>query len=197
VFKPTAELSFRINRTLPPRRLNTALGVVMELVRNFTIFADYFQFVVMDETSEDDFSEIWSEAGLNRMLAVGRSAVCPGTLRNIDVDVEVHVLDQAPDISLAEFDHAAEASLSVPSGSLVVMGCTGYLPDAPRIEVAPGCYQMLFLVTGVSTITNEWEPAHDKYIVFLWPGSSREAKLLKHWRADAQLCVQADRGERL
>jgi hypothetical protein len=27
VFKPTAELSFRDNRTLPPRRLNTALGI--------------------------------------------------------------------------------------------------------------------------------------------------------------------------
>jgi hypothetical protein len=26
VFKPTAELLFRIHRTLPPRRLNTALG---------------------------------------------------------------------------------------------------------------------------------------------------------------------------
>lgn len=167
----------------------------MELVRNFTVFADYFQFVVMDETSEDDFSEIWSEEDLYRMLAVGRSAVCPGTLRNVDVEVELHVAEQAPDISLDAFDHAAEASLNVTSGVLVVMGCTGYLPDAPRIEVAPGCYHLLFLVAGVATITKEWEPAQDKYIVYLWPGPSREARLLKHWRADAQPCVQADRGD--
>jgi hypothetical protein len=168
----------------------------MELVRNFTLFADYFQFVVMDETSEDDFSEIWGEGDLHRMLAVGRSAVCPGTLRNIDVEVEVHVAEKAPDISIDAFDHAAEASLSVPSGLLVIMGCTGHLPDAPRIEVAPGSYRLLFLVTGVATVKNEWEPAEDKYIVYLWPGASREARLLKHWRADAQLCVQADRGDR-
>ena len=171
------------------------MGVVMQLIRNFTIFADYFQFVVMDETSEDDFSEIWSEEDLHRMLAVGRSAVCPGTLRNVDVEVEVHVAEHAPEILLDAFDHAAEASLSIPSGLLVVMGCTGYLPDAPRIEVTPGCYRVLFLVAGVATITNEWEPAQDKYIVHLWPGSSREARLVKHWRADVQLCVQADRGE--
>ncbi len=160
----------------------TKLDVLVDLARNFTLFADYFQFVVMDEASDDDFSQLWSDEALNRMLAVGRSAVCPGTLRNVDVEVELRVCETAPDVALDEFDHVAEASLSIPSGVLVVMGCTGYLPDAPRVEVTPGSYNLRFLVTGVATIKNEWEPAEERYIVYLWPGPSQEPRLLKHWR---------------
>jgi len=169
-----------------------ALGVDMELTRTFRIFADYFQFLVMDEASEDDFSAIWSDQSLHRMLAVGKTVVCPGTLRNVDVDVELHVSQRDPSISINGYDHAAEASFSVPSGSLVVMSCTAYLPEAPRISVAPGTYQLLFLVSGVGSVNNEWEPASDKYIVYIWPGPWREPKLLQHWRADPQLYGQAD-----
>ena len=156
------------------------------LMFSFTIFADYFQFVLMDETSQDDFSVIWTEEALYRMLAVAPLAICPGTLRNVDVAVEIEVLDRPPAIDLSSWDNAVEASLSVPSGRLVVMSCTGYLPDAPRIEVTPGTYQVLSLAGGIESIKNEWEPADDLYRVYLWPGAAREPHILKRWqRADA------------
>jgi len=151
----------------------------------FTIFADYFQFVLMDQTSEDDFSAIWSEEALSRMLAVGRTAVCPGTFRNVDVAVEVRLQVERPTVNLSEYDHATEASIDIPSGRLIVMGCTSHLPDAPTIELVPGTYCLLSLVSGINSITLEWDQADDLYTVYLWPGERREPRLIKHWKKDA------------
>jgi hypothetical protein len=139
----------------------------------------------MDEGSQDDFSVIWTEDALSRMLAVGYSAICPGTLRNVDVSVEIEVLDQLPEIDLSAWDNAVEASINIPSGKLVVMGCTGYLPGSPRISVKPGTYQLLSLAGGIDTIQCEWEPAEDLYRVYLWPGTAREPQLLKRWQREA------------
>ena len=154
-------------------------------VHRFTVFADYFQFVLMDVNSQDDFSVIWTEEALNIMLAVAPSAVYPGTLRNVDVSVEIEVLDQSPEIDLSAWDNAVEASINIPSGKLVVMGCTGYLPDSPRISVSPGHYQLVSLAGGIDTIQTEWEPAEDLYRVYLWPGPARKPHLLKRWQSAA------------
>lgn len=154
-------------------------------MHRFTIFADHFQFVLMDENSQDDFSLIWTEEAQNRMLAVAPSAVCPGTVRNVDVPVEIEVLDQSLEIDFSAWDSAVEASINIPSGKLVVMGCTDYLPDSPRISVSPGHYQIVSLAGGIDTIKNEWEPAEDLYRVYLWPGPAREPNLLKRWQSDA------------
>ena len=152
----------------------------------FTIFADYFQFVLMDEDSEDDFSELWTDEALHRMLAIGAQAVCPGTLRNINVPVEIVVSSGAPQVALADYDHAVETFIKVPSGRLIVMGCSDYLPEAPRIEVPPGTLRVLFLASGLESITTESESADDRYVVHLWPGEACETKLLKLWRNDAR-----------
>lgn len=154
----------------------------MPSVHRFNIFADYFQFVVQDEKSEDDFGSIWTEEALNRMVAIGETAICLGTLRNVDVPVEVHVMDVEPGLLLEELDHVAEGSFRSPTGRLVVMGCTEYFPDAPRFAVAPGSYRFLYLISGVETITSEWEPAEDLYRLYIWPGEARSPHLLKHWK---------------
>ena len=136
----------------------------------------------MDEASEDDFSTIWTEEALKRMLAVGKGALCPGTLRNVDVAVRIVLHEQEPTMKLAEFDHAVEASIHISSGRLVVMSCTGYLPDAPRVAVQSRTYRILIVATGIDSVKNEWEPAEDRYVVHLWPGELREPRLLKHWK---------------
>jgi len=155
----------------------------MPSVHRFSIFADYFQFIVQDENSEDDFDSIWTEEALNCMVAVGETAMCPGTLRNVDVSVEVQVLDVEPTVLLDECDHIVEGAFRSPTGRLVVMGCTEHFPSAPRFEVAPGSYRFLYLISGVQTITAEWEPAEDLYRLYIWPGETRSLHLLKHWKA--------------
>lgn len=157
----------------------------MPSVHTFNVLADYFQFVVLDEKSQDDFASIWTEEALTLQTAFGKSAVCPGTLRNVEVPVEIVIGDSDPLISLGDVDHAVEGSIEVPSGRLVVMGCTEHFPDAPRLHVQPGTYRALAVMTGVGSIQNEWDPANDKYTVYLWPGLARQPKLLKHWKADA------------
>ena len=172
--------------TIEELRAEYNLSIHMEFATlRLNIFADYFQFLVMDEECEEDLSTLWTEEALRRMLAVGRCVVAPGTLRNVDVAAEVHVLHDPPRIDLSRFDHAASGSLDVRSGCLVVMPCTGYLPDAPRIRLSAGTYQVLSLASGIGTIRNEWEPADDLYTVYLWRGDHREPELLKHWRDNA------------
>jgi len=167
------------------RRSCPTLGVAMPSVHQFVIFADYFQFIVQDEKSEDDFASIWNSEALDMALAVGKSAICPGTLRNVEVPVEVQVLDAEPEVDLTAVDHAVEASLDVPSGTVVVMGCTGYFPEAPRFTVSPGTYRALSIMNGIASIKSEWEPADDSYVVYLWPGEPQRPKLLKHWKGGA------------
>lgn len=154
----------------------------MQEIHQFTIFADYFQFIVQDESSKDDFSSIWTQESHSLAIATGETAICPVTLRNVDVQVEIHVCDIEPTISLDDFDHAVETSVDIPSGTVVVMGCTDYFPEAPRFHIANGSYRVFFGMQGTNSIVTEWEPANDKYIVYLWPGNSRPAKLLKHWK---------------
>jgi len=157
----------------------------MEASFKFEIFADYFQFLLMDESSQDDYSEVWNDEAVERMLAAGSTSVSLGTLRNVTVPVSVNICVAEPTVNLGNFDHAVSASLSVPSARLVVMGCTDYLPKAPRIELPAGTYQLLYLASGLGSITYESDPADDQYCVHLWPGASRGPALLKHWRASA------------
>ena len=157
----------------------------MPTVHTFTVFADYFQFVIQDENSDDDFATIWTEEALAAQTAFGRSALCPGTLRNVEVPEEIVVAEGDPKVSVQEVDYAVEGSIEVPSGRLVVMGCTGYFPDTPRLEVQPGTYRALAVMSGIGSIKTEWDPADDKYTVYLWLGPARPPKLLKHWKGDA------------
>lgn len=154
----------------------------MSSVNNFSVFADYFQFIVQDELSDDDFANIWSDEASAAQTAFGRCAVCPGTLRNVTVPVDLVIVEADPRLSLDTVDHAVEGSIELPSGRVVVMGCNDYFPDAPRLEVEPGTYHVLAVMTGIDSIKNEWEPADDRHIVYLWPGSARSPRLLKHWK---------------
>jgi hypothetical protein len=154
----------------------------MSVVHRFTVFADYFQFIVMDEQSKDAFDLLWTPEALDMALAVGESAVCPGTLRNVDVPVEIHVCTAPPSVDPTTYDHAVEASIDIPSGVVAVMSCTGYFPDVPRFKVQPGIYRVLSLMAGTDSIETEWESANDTYILYLWAGEKRDARLLKHWK---------------
>jgi hypothetical protein len=129
------------------------------------VFADYFQFVLMDANSEAEFSTIWTDEAFTNMLASGPGAICPGTLRNVEVPVEIHVCTAAPEIDIDHYDHVTEAYIDVASGELLLTNWTGYLSDDRRISVEPATYEILFLASEVESITNESDPADDVYAV--------------------------------
>lgn len=148
----------------------------------FTIFADYFQFLVMDEDSKDDFGVLWNDAAVAMMVAVGETALSLGTLRNVDVCVEVHVVDGPPELQLENFDHAVEGAFTSPTGTIAVMGCTEFFPDGSRMKIQPGSYRFIYLVSGIDTIKTEWDPADDLYSLYIWPAEQRELRLVKQWK---------------
>ena len=151
-------------------------------VHRFTIFADFFQFIVQDEDSKDDFGALWSDAAVAMRVASGKTAISLGTFRNVDVTVDLHVVDGPPAVQIDDFDHAVEGAFTLPTGSIVVMGCTDFFPDASRLKILPGSYRFLYLVSGVGTIQNEWEPADDLYTLYIWPAERRELHLVKQWK---------------
>lgn len=151
-------------------------------LHRFTIFADYFQFILQDENSKDDFGTLWNDDAVAQMVAVGETTLSLGTLRNVDVAVEVHVVSGPPEIKLEEFDHAVEGSFASPTGKITVMGCTDFFPDASRLDVEPGSYRFIYLVSGARTIQTEWEPADDLYSLYIWPAERRALHLLKAWK---------------
>ncbi|MYN18412.1 hypothetical protein GTP81_16805 [Rugamonas sp. FT107W] len=75
-----------------PKEGNVAL-------HRFTIFADYFQFIIQDENSKDDFGTLWNDDAVASMVAVGETSLSLGTLRNVDVAVAVLLL-----MDLLKFD---------------------------------------------------------------------------------------------
>lgn len=151
-------------------------------VHRLTIFADYFQFIIQDENSKDDFGTLWSDDAVATMVAVGETALSLGTLRNVEVAVEVHVVDGPPEIQLENFDHAVEGSFASPTGKIAVMGCTDFFPDAFRLDVEPGSYRFIYLVSGARTVQTEWEPADDLYSLYIWPAERRALHLMKEWK---------------
>ncbi len=117
-------------------------------MHRFRLFADYFQFYLIDNDSEDDASDIWSEFALKCKLALASRLIAIGTLRNVEVDVEVEVLATEPEIDLADWDHAARGYFTNSSGLCAVLGCTDYLPDAKRIHLTKGDYAVLSCAKG-------------------------------------------------
>src|SRR5262245_5370575 len=102
-------------------------------VHTLDLFADYFQFYLQDEDASGIDGDSWSGEATDRMLATAPGALAVGTVRNVGVPVTVEILPSEPPKDLENWDHVTECSLAIPSGKIVVAGCTDYFPDAPRI----------------------------------------------------------------
>ncbi len=144
-----------------------------------TLFADYFQFYLQDERAKGDLSDSWTEQAVVDMLALAPGTIGVGTVRNMNVPVVVEILDEAPSENLDAWDHVTECSIEIPSGRLVVAGCTDYFPDAQRIDVAPGSYRARIFYGRLDGISPNGLDGDDHYKVSLWPHKSKNPSVLK------------------
>ncbi len=150
--------------------------------RQFELFADYFQFYLQDEQSEGDLSNSWTKEAVSNMLAVAPGVIGVGTVRNMDVLVEVEVLDSQPNCNFDDWDHVTEASLEVPSGRIIIAGCTDYLPDAARIRVEPGTFRVRIYYGALDSVDESQLDGDDHYKIVLWKDANKiEPKVLKRW----------------
>ncbi|MHC2250522.1 hypothetical protein ACVILK_000214 [Bradyrhizobium embrapense] len=144
-----------------------------------SLFADYFQFYIQDEPASGDPSAAWTEEATDRLLATAPGTVGIGTVRNMDVPVAVELLEREPDDDFANLDHVVEASLDVASGRIVIAGCTDYLPDAMRIETAPGTYRVRASYGALDTLSEDGLEGNDHYRLQLWPAPSIAVRIVK------------------
>lgn len=134
------------------------------------IFADYFQFYLQDELATGELDEgDWQTPGaLERLLVLGPGTICVGTARNMTVPVQIEIYAQREDDLLVDWDQVNECSINVPSGSLVVYGCTDYVPNAIRIKVVPGEYRARILYRNLDSLSANGLEGDDQYVVKLW-----------------------------
>ena len=145
----------------------------------YTLFADYFQFYLQDEKVDGDLTEAWTEETVKNLLAVGDGAFAVGTVRNMDVPVEVEVLDSVPNESFDAWDHVKECDIEVQSGTIVIAGCTDYFAEAARIKVEPGNYRARIYYGDLDALSDDGLDGDDHYKVALWksaPGGVRNLK---------------------
>lgn len=143
------------------------------------LFADYFQFYLQDERVDGDLSDSWTDEAVANLLALAPGTIGVGTVRNMAVPVVVEIHDTRPSDDLAQWDHVTECSIDVPSGKLVVAGCTDYFPDARRITLEPGTYRARIFYGGLNALSEDGLDGGDHYRVVLWPGGPIEPKVLK------------------
>jgi hypothetical protein len=64
--------------------------------------------------------------------------------------------------------HVVEGNLRVPSGRVVVMGCTDYLPDAARVDVDPGWHRVRAVRFGTDEAAGEESAVHERLRLSIW-----------------------------
>ncbi|MET8361586.1 HAD family phosphatase [Micromonospora sp. NPDC005171] len=152
------------------------------------LFADYHQVHVFDDGSTTDLGDAWTDEAVANQLAVGEDALAVGTVVNVFVEVIVEVLDRSPKDDSADFDHVVEASVHVPSGQLVVMGCTDYEPDAARVPVPAGWLRVRVAGSNLDAaqrvgIDSDNDAATTEQVrIQVWPDEHGDVRLLKQWR---------------
>jgi len=95
------------------------------------------------------------------------------------VPVVVEIADQAPDDDVAQWDQVNECSIDVPSGRLVVVGCTDYFPDAARIDLPPGSYRARIYYGSLGVLNPNGLEGDDHYRVVLWNAPPSSVRVLK------------------
>lgn len=144
-----------------------------------SLFADYYQFYIQDETATGPDGSVWNDEASSRMFGHSDGIVMIGTYRNTDVPVRIEVWDTPPELDTQEWDRMGECSLLVQSGILVVAGCTDYSPDANRISVEKGAYRVRISHGGADSVAEDGLDGDDRYRVQLWPSDMGPSLILK------------------
>jgi hypothetical protein len=154
--------------------------IMLKEKHEFQLFSDYYyQFYLQDEQTSDGLADSWTDQACADLFAIALGTIGISTARNTgDVPVTVEIHTSEPTADLAEWNHVVAASIDLPSGKIVIAGCTDYFPDAARISVTPGIYQLRVFYAGLDSVSAD---GTDRYKVALWPGPSIEPQVIKRY----------------
>ncbi len=138
----------------------------MKDMREFRVLADYHQFYLMDAGVEPQIPEEVTDQDMLKRLRTAPHIVVVHTESASQVPVEVAFVPEPVEAEGA-WDHRAEFSLSLPSGTAVICGCTDYVPECPRITVAPSTYSGRAYFAGSAV-------GEERYCIMLWPADAKQ-----------------------
>lgn len=147
------------------------------------LFADYFQFYLQDESVSGDLSDAWTDEAFERLLAVTKSSIGIGTVRNMDVQTILKVFDTEPTIlrQSNSIHQINECDLEMTSEKLVIAGCTDYFPEAKRILIGKGIFRVRIYYKNLDTISEDGLGGEDTYEIHIWPTTTTSGiKILKN-----------------
>jgi hypothetical protein len=145
--------------------------------KRYEIFADYHQFYLWDHGESPSPAVDYSDKDVARRVKAAPHLVVIQPERNMSVPVEVEVAEEAPEVSLDDWDHVVEASLDLPSGRLEVHECTGGSIDV--LAVVPGTYRVRACFGGLDTLSDDGLDGADHYRLTLWPAPFAPLTVLK------------------
>ncbi|TDC32543.1 hypothetical protein E1211_20610 [Micromonospora sp. 15K316] len=153
------------------------------------LYADYRQLHLFDEASAANLEEAWTDTVEHTQFSVVTDAAVVVTMSSADVLVDVEVLDHPPQSDLERYDHVVEGSLDVPSGRLVVMGCSDYAPDAPRFDLTPGSVRVRVSKSNLQAAKDAGEHSDEdgatteRVRLQVWPAAPAQTEVLRQWPA--------------
>lgn len=133
------------------------------------LLASYRQFQVFDEGSETNLGDFWTEAASEKGIVTADDALGIVTDTEFDVQVLVEVAQEEPPGEAAASGHVVEGDLRVPSGRVVVMGATDYLPDATRFDVRPGWHRVRAARLPSDPAIEEELDVEERIRLSIWP----------------------------
>ena len=131
------------------------------------VFADYFQFYVQDDDEQyGDLSDSWTDEAVDNLLAISDHVIGIGTVRNMDVPVHINICKEVPILNPKDWDRINHCHLDCDSGRLVVAGCTDYFPDAERVSVTTGRYNVIIGYKNLTKLSSDKLHGEDTYHLY-------------------------------
>jgi hypothetical protein len=160
----------------------------MTTLHTLSVYASHFQFYVMDADAQGDTADpaFWTDAAFDSRLAVQPGVVGIATNSYCDVPVTVELLDSEPDVSLDDWDHVAEASLSLSAGRLEIRTGAGDEADL-SLRLAPGRVRLRVSFAGLDQGPDDGQYNGDSYFIQIWPSETDIRIVLKKFGAGRSL----------
>ena len=148
------------------------------------VFADYHQFYLQDGGVNPPAPEDWTDDDVANRVKVAQNVVVVCPIRDMEVPVEIELHNCHPGELGSEWDHIVHCFLALPTGHLQLHECTG----GPVLDwhIEPGDYEVLVLLGGLATLSDDGLSGQDHYKVQVWPGRSAPLSVVRSWSPEAE-----------
>lgn len=151
----------------------------MNSTTHLKVYADHGQFYLMDAHALPEYPEFVEDQHIEERFQTVPNLIAVYPTESHEVGVTINVLASEPCIDQEDWQHIAQCSIDVPSGTLIIAGCADYLPDCPRVQVSRGPCGVI--ITGNQLNQSPGESYH----FFIWPSDEPKTKIIKRYGATA------------